>query len=77
MDPEISGRSLCLFENIGISFCPGHGLGHSISYTLDGNFKEAFQAHFFGPAAVLILSFRIVYLWHHKIFNNKSNSTEN
>ena len=63
MSPENAGTSLCFFETIGISFCPGEGLGHSISYTFRGNFSSAFQAHLAGPAAVIILTGRIIYIW--------------
>lgn len=74
MNPENSGTSFCLFELAGIDFCPGDGLGHSISYTFRGELKEAFQAHFAGPIALLILTSRIVYIWRNLInehFNTK------
>ncbi|HCI72364.1 MAG TPA: DUF2752 domain-containing protein, partial [Balneola sp.] len=31
MDPMTKGTSFCFFELLGISFCPGEGLGHSIA----------------------------------------------
>lgn len=63
MSPENTGTSLCFFDWIGIDYCPGEGLGHSVSYTFRGNFEAALQAHFAGPAAVFILSGRIIYIW--------------
>jgi len=63
MDPSVNGVSLCLIEQAGIPFCPGDGLGHSISYTFRGDWGKALDAHFMGPAAVIILILRILYLW--------------
>lgn len=63
MDPANAGSSLCLFEWIGIDFCPGEGLGHSISYSFRGNFDAAFQAHIAGPFTILILTARIASVW--------------
>lgn len=63
MDPATTGTSFCLFDLAGISFCPGEGLGHSIAYTFRGNIQQAFSAHIMGPAAVLILTGRIVHIW--------------
>lgn len=71
MSPEDAGTSLCFFEWVGIDFCPGEGLGHSISYTFRGDFKSAFQAHLAGPAAVLILTGRIIYIWQHLFKESK------
>lgn len=73
MDPHSSGTSLCLFEAVGIPFCPGHGLGHSIAFTFRGEWAQAFSAHPLGPLAILILGGRIIKLWI-KAFN-KSNTT--
>jgi len=70
MDPSsVSGPSLCLFEQLGITFCPGEGLGHSIAYTLDGDMYNALQANVLGPFAIIILSSRIGYLMYNKIKN--------
>lgn len=67
MSPDNSGHTLCLFDLVGIDFCPGDGLGHSIAYTFRGDFSSAMQAHIAGPAAVLILSSRIIHLWRIRI----------
>jgi|AntRauTorckE6833_2_1112554.scaffolds.fasta_scaffold07284_6 hypothetical protein len=62
MNPENSGISLCFFDFIGIEFCPGEGLGRSISYTMKGDFSSALNAHLAGPAAVGILLSRIIHV---------------
>lgn len=63
MDPEVAnGPSLCLFDAIGISFCPGEGLGHSISYVFHGQIDNALRANMFGPVAIAILGGRIIQL---------------
>jgi len=63
MNPYIDNvASLCLLDAVGFPFCPGEGLGHSIAFTLRGDFSNALAAHPFGPAAIAILSFRIGYL---------------
>lgn len=68
MNPEaVNGPSLCLFDQLGISFCPGDGLGHSISYTFRGEVHNALEANILGPFALVILSGRIFYL----LFKNR------
>ena len=63
MDPAVSnGPSLCLFDQLGFTFCPGDGLGHSISYTFRGDIFSAMESNVLGPFAILILSTRIIYL---------------
>lgn len=51
--------SLCVFHNLGIGFCPGCGLGHSISYLFHGDFEASIYAHPLGIPAVAILCYRI------------------
>ena len=63
MDPLTTGSSFCFFEFIGISFCPGEGLGHSIAWLFRGEFSNALQANLFGPVAVIVLSLRILKIW--------------
>ena len=60
MDPQTNIHySFCLFKFIGINFCPGCGLGHSISYLFHGNLKESFHAHPLGIFAVAVILARI------------------
>jgi hypothetical protein len=51
--------SLCLFNNLGFRYCPGCGLGRSVSYFLHGDVVMSFSAHPAGIPAVIILLFRI------------------
>lgn len=60
MDPAAEGHySLCFFKWAGFSFCPGCGLGHSISWLFHGEFVQSFNEHPFGIFAVVILLHRI------------------
>ena len=54
--------SLCFLKNAGFDFCPGCGLGKSISLFFDGELNASLRAHPLGVFAVLILTFRIVNL---------------
>ena len=70
MNPYETGESFCLIEQVGIPFCPGHGLGHSIAFLFRGEFGQSISANLFGPLAVLILSFRIASIWK-DLYKNK------
>lgn len=54
--------SICPLKNAGLDFCPGCGLGTSISLLFHGQVLESFEAHPLGLFAVITLSFRIVNL---------------
>src|SRR5574338_824415 len=54
--------SFCLFKFIGIQFCPGCGLGHSISYLFHGDFKQSFNSHPLGFFAVPVIFHRMYQL---------------
>ncbi len=59
-NPESENHySLCLLKNSGYSFCPGCGLGHSISYLVRGEFAKSFHSHPLGIFAVVILIKRV------------------
>lgn len=63
MNPETAnGISLCLFDQIGVPFCPGEGLGHSISYLFRGEVGSAIEANILGPFAIIIIGGRITHL---------------
>lgn len=63
LDPLSNETSLCFLELLGIEFCPGEGLGHSIAWIFRGEFENAVSANLFGIPAVLILSLRILQIW--------------
>ncbi|MEP1150268.1 MAG: DUF2752 domain-containing protein [Balneola sp.] len=71
LDPTVQGTSLCLLEFVGINFCPGEGLGHSIAWFFRGELNNSFEANLFGPLAVVILSLRILHIWK-DLLNNKT-----
>jgi hypothetical protein len=68
--------SLCPFKNIGISFCPGCGLGKSIHCLFILDFKSSFAAHPLGLFALIIITGRIIGLikkncsFNHSLNNN-------
>lgn len=62
---------LCLFKKLGLPFCPGCGLGHSISFLFRGQISSAFSAHPLGPFAVFVLVGRILTLSREAITSRK------
>ena len=58
--PETAHFTICPFANLGIDFCPGCGLGNSISYLFDGDFASSFHTHPLGIFAFIIITFRII-----------------
>lgn len=63
MDPASQTHfSLCPLQNLGIDWCPGCGLGHSISYALHGDMQRSLHAHPFGLFGLLVLASRIASL---------------
>jgi hypothetical protein len=61
--------SWCLFKIIGINFCPGCGLGHSINYLFHGNLQASLSSHPLGLFAVIIIIYRIYRLLQLHIFS--------
>ena len=51
--------SFCVFKLMGLSFCPGCGLGHSISYLFHGNLSASLSAHPLGIFATVIILLRM------------------
>lgn len=63
IDPyESDHLSFCLFHNLGINFCPGCGIGRSISMIFHGDFTGSFNMHPLGFFALIILLYRIITL---------------
>jgi hypothetical protein len=60
--PDHNHFTICPIKNLGIDFCPGCGLGNSISYLFHGDFISSFSAHPFGIPALIILVSRIISL---------------
>ena len=72
MNAESTQPTLCIFSNLGFSYCPGCGIGHSIHAALHFQFWQSFQSHWMGLPAVVIIFFRI-----HQLFNLKTKGTIN
>ncbi|MEO8820465.1 MAG: DUF2752 domain-containing protein [Ginsengibacter sp.] len=60
--------SFCIFKLMGINFCPGCGLGHSICYLFHGDFRASFNAHPLGLFALIVILARIYKLSSLHIF---------
>jgi hypothetical protein len=68
MSPTDAHSSLCPIRATGLGFCPGCGLGHSISWLFRGEFLESFHAHPLGIVALVILIWRIIALLRKPVF---------
>jgi hypothetical protein len=55
--------TICPLSNLGLSFCPGCGLGRSIHYFINLNLTDSFYTHPLGGAAFVILTYRIITLF--------------
>jgi hypothetical protein len=65
-DPAKAHFSLCPLKLMGITWCPGCGLGHSISYLFRGDLRSSFHAHWLGVPAVIIILYRVLVLFSQK-----------
>ena len=59
-NPAVHHYTLCPLDNIGISYCPGCGLGRSIGYFFRLKMESSFIAHPLGIPAVFLLVYRSV-----------------
>jgi len=50
--------TFCPFKNLGFNYCPGCGLGRSVSFLLHGDLIRSFRTHVLGIPATIILTFR-------------------
>ena len=58
-DPNKTHFILCPLRLMGIAWCPGCGIGHSISFLMRGDVGASFHAHWLGIPALLILLYRV------------------
>jgi len=58
--PVDTHYSLCPLHNLGFDWCPGCGLGHSISWLFRGDIEQSFHAHPLGIPALIIILLRII-----------------
>jgi len=59
-DPQSTHFTICPLANLGIDFCPGCGLGNSISFLFRGDLTSSFHTHPLGIFALIIITFRII-----------------
>jgi Protein of unknown function (DUF2752) len=52
--------TICPLANLGFKYCPGCGLGNSISYIFKGDFIASFHSHPLGIFAFLIITLRVI-----------------
>lgn len=59
---ETDHFTFCLFNQMGIDFCPGCGIGRSITMLYHGNFTDSFNMHPLGVFALVVIIYRIITL---------------
>lgn len=69
---EVQKFTLCPFHNLGIEYCPGCGLGRSISFLYHGDFFHSLKTHPLGIAAFILILLRIIQLIKQTIKNFQS-----
>jgi hypothetical protein len=55
--------TLCPFKLLGLSWCPGCGIGHAIAFALHGQWAASVRAHWFGIPALGLIFYRVVRLF--------------
>jgi len=60
--------TLCPLKLLGFNWCPGCGLGHSISFLFHGDIYNSFHAHWLGIPALIIIIQRIYILGKARLF---------
>jgi hypothetical protein len=67
--------SLCPLKAMGFTWCPGCGLGHSISWLFHGDISNSLHAHWLGIPATGIIFYRIYTLIIQRLSDNRSFSS--
>jgi hypothetical protein len=62
IDPSNTHFSFCVFKQLGISICPGCGLGRSVSSLLHGDLARSLEIHVLGTFALAVIVYRILQL---------------
>jgi hypothetical protein len=70
ISPGHSHYSVCILHNLDFPYCPGCGLGRSISLLFRGEISHSFETHPLGIFAVLVLSHRIYFLINNQLKEN-------
>lgn len=74
INPAEQHFSFCVFKHLGISWCPGCGIGHSVSYLLHGDIIKSFHMHMLGTFALLVIVYRVLQLIKNKYQINQNQS---
>lgn len=72
--PMGDGTSLCVLNQLGVTECPGCGLGTSIHLLLHGQWSASWAAHPLGFPAVVIL---VIQIYRTFPLNKPNNRTQN
>ncbi len=72
LDPTSGSQTICPVERFGFEYCPGEGLGRSISLAFRGEFLASLAMHPAGIAAILILLGRIVTILKNHIITKQN-----
>lgn len=67
LEPGGDHFTLCPLANLGFSWCPGCGLGRSVSSLLHADFASSLHYHWLGLPALIILLHRISVLLKNSI----------
>ena len=59
-NPTEHHLTLCPLSNFGFRYCPGCGLGRSVSYLFRGDIIASFRMHPLGIFALGIIGYRII-----------------
>lgn len=59
--------TICPLRNLGFHYCPGCGIGRSISFLLHGDLIRSLQTHLLGIPATIILFFRTLSLLNNSL----------
>jgi hypothetical protein len=70
-NPHEHHFTLCPLANLGFDWCPGCGLGRSITAIFNTDFSASIRHHWFGIPALLIILYRIYQLSKQFIFKQK------
>lgn len=70
-NPYIHHFTICPLENMGFDWCPGCGLGRSITFLLRGNVTESINRHWLGIPVLIIIIHRITLLTGNYFHLNK------
>lgn len=71
-NPHEHHFTLCPLVNLGFDWCPGCGLGRSITAMFHGDINASFTQHWFGIPALLLIAHRIYQLTN-QLFNKEIN----